>query len=248
MRVVLPFRPFPAESELHQRMEAEQFDWMQALRMAVHSVTVTCRCPVHAITDPQTDLPVPSLRYASDEKRLMLWTLDAVRAYIDSSDFDRPTVMLDVDQLVYRPLGSYFRPGVHLGVLVRTNDKYKDNWLLNGVQFWSPKGKAELVAFFAEALRRARKASEASLTWGADTDIVRMMLEPLALGVQERHGLIVEMIESDQVIEEYHKRHEYLMDAGEPPWPNRAVMDFRWRRKPAMPRVYRATFGRGAVA
>ena len=42
MRVVSPFRPFPAESDPHRALGP--FDWVEALRMLRASVLQACDC------------------------------------------------------------------------------------------------------------------------------------------------------------------------------------------------------------
>ena len=249
IRVVAPFRPFPPESALHK--DLADFDWLQALRMMVHSAQLACRCPVHAITDVDTDLPVPSLQYVSTRRRLMLWTLEACALYLESPDFDRDTVMLDVDQLVYRDLAPFFKKGVDLSVLVRPDDKHLvadgGQPLLNGVQFWRHKAKPRLAAFYRRALEVAEGLSEDRLAWGADTDAVRDLLAPLEVGIVTRQGLTVDMFDASTILETFNSGHAQVLEKGIGPWPRRPVFDFRWTRKLAMPGVYRATIGRGAV-
>src|SRR5262245_11495357 len=106
MQVLAPFKPFPPESPLHRA--CADFDWLAALQMLAHSAALACHCPVYALTDRETHLPIPTLRYPTTETRLMLWTLEVTRNFLTSSDFDRNTVLLDVDQLVYRDLSPQF--------------------------------------------------------------------------------------------------------------------------------------------
>ena len=244
LRIVAPFRPCPPESELHRQLAADGFDWLEALRMCTHSARLACGCPVHALTDLETTLPVETLHVPTTERRLMLWTLDACAAFLASQAFDRDTVMLDVDQLVYGNLARYFTPGVNLGVLVRTTAKHAEGQpLLNGVQFWHRRNRSPLVRFYREALALARTLPEDRLVWGADTDAVRQLLEPITLGIHERAGLVVEMIDAEQVLETYNNRLEWTVSQGLPVVPIRPVVDFRWFRKPAMAALYRASIG-----
>ena len=94
----------------------------------------------------------------------MLWTLEVCLAYLSSTDFNRDTVMLDCDQLVFKDLRPFFAPGADLGLLVRPTPKHRDSWkqLLNGVQFWPLRGKARLIPFYEEALARAARLPEAT--------------------------------------------------------------------------------------
>ena len=59
-RVVSPFRQFVPESEPHR--ELGPFDWVDALRMLGASVSRSNGVETLALTDVDTDLPVPSLQ------------------------------------------------------------------------------------------------------------------------------------------------------------------------------------------
>lgn len=245
IRVVAPFRPFPAESDLHR--ELADFDWIEALRMVTATAARACGCPVHAITDIDTTLPVPTLRYPTAHRRLMLWTLEACAAYLASRDCDRDTVMLDVDQLVFGNLAAFFRSGVDLVVLIRPQAKHMHSSqgqpFLNGVQFWRARSRKRLARFYRRALAVAEGLPEERRVWGADTDAVRELLEPLALGIHERAGLVVEMIDAAVVLEAFSQAHADALVAGQPIAPLRPVLDFRFLRKRHMAAVYRAAFG-----
>ncbi|HEX7770334.1 MAG TPA: hypothetical protein VF422_09955 [Dokdonella sp.] len=220
--------------------------------MCAHSAAVACHCDVHAITDVDTELPIPSLQYETTERRLMLWTLEACLRYIESDDFDRDTIMLDVDQLIYGDLSHVFNRKADLSVLVRATAKHMEQDggqpLLNGVQFWRAKAKKRLIPFYQQALDIARTLPEDRIVWGADTDAVRRLIEPIELGNVARAGLHLEMVDAERVIETFSDRHAEALAEGRSPWPARPVLDFRWMRKPNMPAVYRATFAQGAVA
>jgi hypothetical protein len=249
IRVVAPFRPFPPESGHH--LSLQDFDWMEALQMMAHSAAISCRCPVHAITDVDTELPIASLRYETKERRLMLWTLEACIRYLQSNDFDRDTVMLDVDQLIYRDLAPFFHKRVDLGVLIRPQEKHAKTGaqpMLNGVQFWRRESQTALVKFYKKALDLAKTLPEERIVWGADTDALLMLLQPLDVTAKDRSGVTVRMFDSSLVLESFSTPvHQAMMERGEPPWPEKAVLDFRSQRKRAMPKVYRATYGAGAV-
>lgn len=245
IRIVAPFRPFPAESELHKGLA--DFDWTEALRMLVHTAKVYGKTEdVQAITDVDTDLPVPALKYETKHRRLMLWTLEACLRYIESPDFDRNTVMLDVDQLVFGDFTRYFAKGADIGLLVRTDEKHtasdQGQPLLNGVQFWRAKSKKRLAEFYRRALEIAEQLPEDRIVWGADTDAVRQLIEPIEAGIVARSGLMVNMIEASDVIETFAERHAGAIAQGAVPWTGfgRPILDFRWNRKPNMPAAYNA--------
>lgn len=249
IRIVLPYRPFPPESDWHR--ESQAFDWIAAIRMLMHSVDVACRCPIHVITDVDTALPVPSLQYVTLERRLMLWYLEIAAAYLASEDFDRDTVMLDSDQLIYQDLAPQFQDGIDLTILIRTGiprDGTKNLPILNGVQFWAQAGRDRLVGFYRRALAIAAAQPEDRIVWGADTDALCDLLEPLTVGVHERAGLRVRMIESSDLLETMSSMRRRMMDDGRWLGSARAVLDFRGRRKSFMRDVYERTLPARVVA
>lgn len=246
IRVIAPFRPFAPESVLHKGLS--DFDWIDAIRMMRHSAELAGQCPVHVITDVDTDLPVPTLKYHTTHRRLMLWYVEVVLRYLESADFDRDTVMLDSDQLVYGNLAPWFTPGVDLGVLIRPTPKHTvmGQPVLNGVQFLAVKGRDCLVDFYRRMLDLAQTLPEDSLVWGADTEALRLMLEPLSLGLHERAGARVHMIDFSSVLEAMNTQQIQWLREGRMPRPARAVLDFRYRRKEFMRPVYEATIRNAA--
>jgi hypothetical protein len=248
IRLVAPFRPFPPEATHHQQLAA--FDWIAAIRMLSHSAALACQCPVQVLTDADTDLPVPTLRYVTTHRRLMLWSLEIAVRYLESDDFDRDTVMLDCDQLIYGDLARWFLPTADLGVLVRW-PRPSGLPLLNGVQWWAYRGKDRLAAFYRRVLADAETLIEEQIRWGADTIALAARLEPLAPGLHARDGLSVAQIDSRQVLHAFSFEEMHWLAAGRLPWPTWAVLDFRGaKRKPYMPAVYEATIGAkvGAIA
>lgn len=234
LRVVAPFRPFPPESDLHKA--TMDFDWIDAIRMLQASVEHACpTARFHVITDVDTALPLPCLHYATTHRRLMLWYLEVSLRYLESADFDRDTISLDSDQLVYADLAQFVTPSADLVVCIRPDEKHTNRPagmpILNGVQVWSHRRKAALIAFYRQALAVAEGLPEDRLVWGADTDALRLLLEPLALGLHRRHGLTVHMVDADTVIEPFSTVLKRWMDDGAAFWPSRAVVDFRWKRK-----------------
>lgn len=251
IRIILPYRPFAPESELHH--ELADFDWIAAIRMLSHTAKLACRCPVDVITDVDTDLPVPCLKFETRHRRLMLWNLEVCLRYIESPAFDRDTVIMDSDQLVYQDLAPFFNArGVDFTVLIRPNKakhEPRDAFpILNGVMFLQKRGRKALKRFFTEALAVAETLPDERIVWGADTDALRLLLEPLDVGVSYRDGLWVQMLTSGQVLEAFSTRHDEGLTSGEVPWPTKPVMDFRWTRKRRMADFYKATVLAGAVA
>lgn len=244
IRVVAPYRPFVPESIWHQ--ESAGFDWIHAIRMMSRSVEIACRCPSFVITDVDTELPLPAFRYHTHHRRLMLWYLEIAAAYLESGDFDRDTIMLDSDQLIYKSLAPWFRRGVDLTIMIRPKVPREHGRLpiLNGVQWWSAKAKPQLSAFYRRALAIAESAPEDRLVWGADTDALCDLLEPLEVGIQDRAGLRVLMVDSDEVLSALCTTEIRWLKERRPFWPARAVLDFRGRRKVHMPQVYASTIAK----
>lgn len=244
IRIVAPYRPFPPEAIHHQELAA--FDWVEAIRMMMHSAEIACHCPVHVITDVDTELPVPCLKYQTTQRRLMLWNLEVCASYLASDDFDRDTVMVDSDQLIYRDLTPWFGRGVDLGLLLRTQFPKGDAMalpILNGVQFWSVRGRDRLVAFYRQALDVALALPEDLLVWGADTVALARLLAPLEVGVQQRGDLTVSMIDSNRVLIALSATHMRWLEAGrfQRFMQTQAVLDFRAYRKSYMKAAYDAT-------
>lgn len=247
MQIAAPFRCGLPESSLHKGLDG--FDWMAALQMMAHSAHLTCQCPVFAITDRASHLSIEAKRYDTVETRLMLWTIEVVQHFLASPDFDRDTVVVDVDQLFYRDLSPWFSKRVDLTVLVRPTVKHLHGGmpLLNGCMWLAHRSRSKLAAFYAEALRVAKALPEPLLRWGADTEAVCRLLEPIRLGVHERSGLTVHMVEAVTVLEAFSTEQKRWLAEGRLPWPSRAVLDFRWLRKQYMAAAYRATIMKDAA-
>lgn len=227
-----PFRPFAPESELHKSMP--DFDWIGAIRMLFLSAHCSGPCDTKVITDVDTELGLPSLQYQTRHRRLMLWTLEATLKYVESRDFDRHTVVVDCDQLIYRDLSRWFQNHVDLCVLVRPNQKHREQGgfpFLNTVQWLNGRSRKKLAAFYRRALAVAEGMPEPLLQWGADQEAVRSLLEPIDEGIFQRAGLTVKMINSDDVIETISSFQIEAIENGKMPWPSRSVLDGRWRRK-----------------
>jgi len=212
IRIVSPYRPFEPESPSHQTLGP--FDWIAALRMLAASVRASCGCETVAITDVATALPVPAFRYPTQQSRLMLWILEVSLAYLQSDDFDRDTVFVSPDTLVLRDLRPYF--GGDLTVLVRTPKKYHNRPVINAVQWWPVAAKDRLIGFYRTALARAQALPEHTIVWGADSESIRQLLEPIALGIHDRDGLQVSMREASTILISISTAIMRALDAGRP--------------------------------
>lgn len=247
MQIAAPFRCGEPESNLHKGLD--RFDWMAALRMMAHSAQISSHCPVFAITDRESQLSIEAKRYDTTETRLMLWTIDVAGQFVESDDFDRDTVIVDVDQLFYRDLSPWFTKGADLTVLVRPTVKHLNGGmpLLNGCMWLSHRSRSRLAVFYARALALAKSLPEPLLRWGADTEAVCRMLEPIELGLHHRSGITVHMVDAQTVLEAFSTDQTRWLSEGRLPWPSRAVLDFRWTRKRYMAAAYHATIMRDAV-
>lgn len=244
LRIVSPYRPFEPESQAHQILGP--FDWVAALQMLRASVRRSCDCETVAITDVDTALPGPTFQYATTARRLMLWILDVARCYLESADFDRDTIMLSPDLLVFGDLRPWMDAG-YFTVLMRT--AYPDHPILNAVQFWPLRRKRLLTQFYDEAWAIAQTLPEGELRWGGDTEPLRQLLQPLTPGLVMRHGKpLARLIESDEVLHAFSSGMASALAHGTVVRPLRPVLDFRYTRKRHMRAYYDATIGEAVSA
>jgi hypothetical protein len=220
MKVVSPFRPFPPESQAHQKLGP--FDWVRALKMLRKSVRVSCRCETWALTDVDTDLPVPAHAFVTTRRRLMLWLLEVCGCYLASPAFDQDTVMISPDMLVVSDISGWFT-GADLGLMARLGPKHARRPILNGIQFWSLAGRDRLIAFYRQALACAEALPDSLIAWGADTEPLIRLLSPLSPGISERNGMRVAMHDAKALTP--------------------VVWDFKYLRKQRMADVFRHRFG-----
>lgn len=227
LRVVSPYRPFPPESPAHRKLGS--FDWIGALRMLRTSVEQQPGHAFAAITDTDTVLPVPAIPLPTTASRLMIWILEVSLRYLESDAFDQDSVMVSPDSLVLGDLRPYFAGD--LTILVRSDPDYAKRPILNAVQWWPLAAKARLIAFYAAALERAQQLPESLIRWGADTVALRQLLEPLALGVHERHGLCVNFVEARTVMEPCSSTTLARLQGGRPVVPHLPIVDFKYLTK-----------------
>ncbi len=240
IRVVSPYRPFAPESHAHKLLGP--FDWVDALRMLAISVKRSNFCETFAITDVDTTLPVPTLRFVTTERRLMLWMLEIALRYLESPSFDRDTVMVCPDTLIYGDLSPYFTGD--LGLIVRSAPKYAVRPVLNSCQWWAVAAKERLVAFFTEALAIAKTLDKKAIQWGADTIPLAQLVAPIEVGLVARHGLHVLMIEQVTVLQSLSTLAIHrVMQGMTIPYPEIPICDFRYLRKLRMADIFRATLG-----
>jgi len=244
MKIVAPFRPFAPESQAHHLLGP--FNWIEALELQRTSALFYGHCEAYAITDVDTDLPGPCYRYATAQRRLMLWILEVCLKYLESDDFDQDTAMVSPDILVYGELQHFFE--ADLGIVLRVGQKFviNDRRLLNSVQFWRLSARDGLVAFYRNALAIACRLPEAVIRWGADTEPLVELLQPLPLkeSLIERAGLTVQCIDHRRVLRSVSTVQMARLDAGlTPEWPTTPLLDFKYLRKQKMAAFFHSTIG-----
>jgi hypothetical protein len=245
VRVVSPFRPFAPESAEH--LELGAFDWIDALRMLTESVRRSCSCDTIALTDFDTTLPVPAFQYTTVERRLMLWILEVSLAYLKSVDFDRDTVMVSPDTLVFDDLRRWFQGDLTL--LVRSTPNFADRPILNAVQWWPLRSRKRLVALYEQALDVAQQLPEPQIVWGADSEALRVLLAPIQPGMQRRDGLRVWMLESSLVMHSFTAAQRDAVVSGRPvPPAARPILDFKYTRKRYMRPCFDSLLGQAVTS
>lgn len=245
MRVVTPFRPFEPESREHQ--ELGPFDWWTAVAMLRATVTHACRCDTAVLTDVDTDPHGPGFQYATERRRLMLWILEVSLRYLESDDFDRDTVMVSPDILVFGDLRPFFR--ADLSVIVRTSAKFalSERPLLNSVQWWRVAAKDRLAAFYRQALTLAEGLPEDVITWGADTAPLLQLLSPLVCGHSERAGVSVFGIDQREAMATFSTAMLRRLRAGQP-YDGLPLLDFKYLRKHSMREFFDLAVGTAVLS
>lgn len=198
MIIVSPYRPFPSESSSHRKLG--RFDWVGALRM-LDASAARFGYPVSVITDIDSPMPMSSLSYQTHERRLMLWILEVSLAYLDSDDFTQDTVMMSPDTLILKPLEEFFAGD--LTVLSRPSAKHASrphHPIINAVQWWPVRSKDRLIGFYRQVLNLAKTLPENVIEWGADTAALVQLLSPMTIGLCERAGLQVSMLDASRIL------------------------------------------------
>lgn len=242
MRVVTPFRPFPAESVEH--MELGAFDWLGAIDMLRVSVARSCGCETVVITDVDTEIP-GAFRFKTRERRLMLWILEVGLRYLTSKHFDRDTVMLSPDTLVYCDLRQWFAG--EFGIVVRPEDAERP--ILNSVQWWPIASRDRLIRLYEEAIAIAEQLPYTLQVWGADSEPFRQLLAPMVGGCGPRAcGIVANLVDHRHVLIPLMGKDERALEDGRMIEPPKAVIDFRYLRKRYQRAYFEATIGAEALA
>lgn len=249
MKVVSPFRPFPPESREH--LELGPFDWIEALRLMRASVRRACHCEAYALTDVDTDLPVPMIQVETTERRLMLWIVDVCLRYLESDAFDQDTLLLSPDVLCFSDVSGYFRGD--FSVVVRLEEKHADWPLFSVAQWWPVRSRAALIALYRAVLERAKTLPESVIVWGADTEPLVHLLSPLTEGMVRRrvngHTLAVHMLPGRSMLRPLSSGAIASLEAGTPvKWPSVPLVECRSFRKRYMARYFAETIGKRVAA
>lgn len=235
MRIVTPYRPFPAESVEH--LALGPFDWVGAIEMLRASAQRFCQCETVAITDVDTTLPGPTFHYRTTERTLMLWILEVALCYLKSSQFDCDTVMCSPDALVFCDLRPWFAG--EIGMVVRP--QHAERPILNGLQWWPVKSRHRLVELYGKALSIAQNLSYDLRVWGADSKPFEKLLKPLFPGCGPRkYGYVANLVDSRAIMQPLTTEMIEAMDRGEQIDPPQRVLDFRFLRKREMRRYFEA--------
>lgn len=248
MKIVTPFRPFPPESEHHQKLGP--FDWADAVRMLRASAAKACGCDTFLITDVDTPAIGQTYAYATTHRRLMLWILDVSLAYLRSNDFDQDTALVSPDVLVFGDPRPYFT--ADLSLLVRTGEKFRskpEKQILNSVQWWRVDAKARLIDFYQHALALAITLPEDRITWGADTDPLVALAAPVVAGRSDRAGVSFFGVEMSTVMTALTAVDQSrLRDGRAPHRPRHVFVDFKYGRKAYMRRYFETVIGSAVAA
>lgn len=240
MKIVSPYRPIEPYMPFHIELAKSGFDWLKALAMLRHSAASRASVETFAITD--SVLPVPHYRYETNEPSLMVWIVEVSSAYIESTAFDQDTVMISPDALVLDRLDVF--GGFDVGVIARQDKFANSHPLLNGLQFWPIASKEKLIVFYREALRIARNLSDAYKRWGADTQPLVQLLQPIVQGLHNRNGLVVKMFMHGRLMRTIGVLEKRALKAGFSVPSNRCtVLDFKARNKRYMEPYFKKVFG-----
>lgn len=241
MRVVTPYKPFKPESREH--LELGPFDWVGAIEMLRASVERSCHCDTVAITDQTTALPGPTFQYYTRETRLMFWILEVSLCYLAGPHFDRDTVLVSPDSLVFCDLRQWFAGDI--GIVVRPHHPARP--ILNGVQWWPLQSRDALIRLYTKALEIAKRLPEDQQVWGADSEPFRKLLKPLHPGCGPRKsGIVANLVDSRHVMVPLTSEMIQALEQGQQVDPPQAVIDFRYLRKKHMRAYFDATVGRQA--
>jgi len=249
VKVVSPFRPFAPESVEH--LQLGPFDWPGALRMSMLS-TEAVYGPGHwfALTDVDTDLSVPSFKFQTTHRRLMLWIVEVCLRYLESDEFDQDTLMLSPDSLLFGKVGKLFQGD--LGVVVRLQQKFVDSGrvILNSTQLWRHAGKERLIPFYRRALAIAEQLPDNRIRWGGDTDPLIELLSPIiSEGLRLRAGLCVNFIGEQGLMESVTEEDILAVASGRFKRTSALpICHFRYTRKHAMAAYFEATVGKSVAA
>ncbi len=105
--------------------------------------------------------------YINDDKMpLMLWILEAQKAYLESKEFNCNSLFFSPDALIIKPIHDKFT-GFDLAVTL--NEQQPNEFALNnGVIFINPKNKDKLIKLWKDAIEICRNYRPELQEWGGD--------------------------------------------------------------------------------
>jgi len=242
LKIVSAYTPIPinesvSPGDFHKELALAGFDWLDALQMLRSSAQRRAGVETFAITN--AELPFPHYRYATAEKKLMLWVLEVSLMYLASDDFDQNTVFIAPDSLVLKPLdvfGDFDIAVTWRGPKFPWDGEFPASALMNGLQWWAVAGKKRLVALYEQALDIARALPEAEQDWGADTIPLVRLLGPFEPGLFDRGGLALRVLPFGSLLTIVEHRRGKKEPA------SALVVDFKYRNKMHMREYYGAHF------
>jgi hypothetical protein len=127
---------------------------------------------------------------------------------------------------------------------VRPEEKHRTSGrtVLNQVQWWRHEAKAKLIAFYRQALAIGQTLPADVITWGADTEPIRQLIEPIEIGEWGRSGLTASLIHHAEVMESLSRVNINRLETGEQMRVGRPVLDFRYTRKHHMRAAFNSLF------
>ncbi len=118
---------------------------------------------------------------------LMVWILEAQKAYMESRYFNKDSILFSPDTLIIKPIEF---PKCDLGVTLNYLQPVK-HMLNNGVIFIKPRHKDKLIKLWEDAIKICKSYPQALQEWGGDQMALQ---EVLVVNDWEPYGLKVKLL------------------------------------------------------
>ncbi len=118
---------------------------------------------------------------------LMVWILEAQKAYMESKYFTKDSILFSPDALIIKPIEF---PKCDLGVTLNYLQPVK-HLLNNGVIFIKPRHKDKLIKLWDDAIRICKSYPQGIQEWGGDQMALQ---EALVTSDWEPYGLKVKLL------------------------------------------------------